>query len=168
VASGAFPRPGGLRGDRFDRLEAYVRLKSPSLLVTQYSLLLTVFLAGCGGTFMTSTPTYARYTSNVIFKEFKAQGLRVDAVQEMPKDSFGAEAPRYSEAKGFLCGANGAATATLFTFDSATDLAAMSDFVRKKYGARQRQLTHQNVLLVFWLPSKEDTFRYDSVLLALR
>jgi hypothetical protein len=157
-----------VRGDPVDRPAVYSFAWRSSLLITRYSLLLTVFLAGCGGTFMTSTPTYARYTSNVIFKEFKAQGLRVDAVQEMARDSFGAEAPRYSEAKGFLCGTNGAATATLFTFDSATDLAAMSDFIRKKYGARQRQLTHANVLLVFWLPSKEDTFGYDTALLALR
>jgi hypothetical protein len=146
-------------------------LQAPSrriLFSILHSSFFILFLAGCGGTFMTSTPTYARYTSNAIFKEFKAKGLRVDAVQEMAKDTFGADAPRYNEAKGFLCGANGAAAATLFTFDSATDLAAMSDFVRKKYGAKQRQLTHANVLLVFWLPSKDDTFGYDSALLALR
>jgi hypothetical protein len=124
-------------------------------------VLLALFLAGCGGDFMTSTPVYARYTSGAVFKEFKAQGLRVDAVQEM-------DAPRYSEAKGFHGGASGASNATLFTFDSAADLAAMSDFIRKKYGTKQRQLTHGNVLLVFWLPSKDDTFKYDSALLALR
>jgi hypothetical protein len=131
-------------------------------------VLLALFLAGCGGDFMTSTPVYARYTTGAVFKEFKAQGLRVDAVQEMAKDSFGADAPRYSEAKGFHGGASGASNATLFTFDSAADLAAMSDFIRKKYGTKQRQLTHGNVLLVFWLPSKDDTFKYDSALLALR
>ena len=162
MTSGAFPRPGGLQGDRFDRPVVYSFAKPSSLLF------LVLLLAGCGGDFMTSTPTYARYTSNAIFKEFKAQGLRVDAVQEMAKDSFGADTPRYSEAKGFLGGTNGAATATLFTFDSAADLAAMSDYIRKKYGTKQRQLTRDNVLLVFWLPSKDDTFGYDSALLALR
>src|SRR5688500_5923590 len=93
-------------------------LQAPSrraLFSILHSSFFILFLVGCGGTFMTSTPTYARYTSNAIFKEFKAQGLRVDAVQEMAKDSFGAETPRYSEAKGFLGGTNGAATATLFT-----------------------------------------------------
>jgi len=116
---------------------------------------------------MTSTPAYARYKSDSVFKEFRSKGLRVDAVQEMPKDSFGADAPRYSEAKGFHAGSTGAATATLFTFESAADLTAMSDFVRKKYGTKQRQIAHDNTLLVFWLPSKDDTFDYDSALLAL-
>jgi hypothetical protein len=117
---------------------------------------------------MTSTPAYARYRSDSIFKEFRSQGLRVDGVQEMAKDSLGADAPRYSEAKGFRAGASGAATATLFTFDSAADLAAMGDFIRKKYGTKQRQIAHANTLLVFWLPSKDDTLSYDSALLALR
>jgi hypothetical protein len=136
-----------------------------SILNSSFFILI---LAGCGGTFMTSTPVYARYTSSAVFEEFRAQGLRVDAVQDMAKDAFGADVPHHNEAKGFLCGPNGTATATLFTFDSAADLTAMSDFVRKKYGNRQRQLAHENVLLVFWLPSKDDTFGYDSALLALR
>jgi hypothetical protein len=139
-----------------------------SFVTTQCSLLLLVLLAGCGGTFMTSTPVYARFACDSVFKEFRSQGLRVEAVQEMAKDSFGAEAPRYSEAKGFRAGASGATNATLFTFDTPADLAAMSDHVRKKYGAKQRQLSHANVLLVFWLPSKDDTLGYDSALLALR
>lgn len=130
--------------------------------------LLALLLAGCGGSFMTSTPAYARYSSNAIFREFKAQNLRVDGVQDMAKDAFGADTPRYKEAKGFLCGTNGASTATLFTFDSAADLAAMAEFIKKKYTTKQRQLTHQNALLVFWLPSKDDTIAYDIALLALR
>jgi len=156
-----------VRGDRFDRLVTCLFSTSPSLLVARCSLLLVIFLAGCGGNFMTSTPAYARYKSDEVFKEFRAKGLRVDGVQEMAKDSFGADVPRYGEAKGFLCGASGAATATLFTFDSAADLTAMSDFVRKKYGTKERQIAYENVLLVFWLPSKDDTFSYDSALLAL-
>jgi hypothetical protein len=130
--------------------------------------LLALLLAGCGGGFMTSTPAYARYSSGAIFKEFKARNLRVDGVRDMAQDVFGADVLRHKEAKGFLCGANGASTATLFTFDSAADLAATADFIKKKYGTKQRQIAHQNALLVFWLPSKDDTIAYDVALMALR
>ncbi len=117
---------------------------------------------------MTSTPAYARLTSAMVFKEFKAKNLRVDAVQEMPKESFGAAVPRYNEAKGFRCGGSGTATATLFTFDSSADLIAMADYIKKKYDTHQRQMAYENVLLVFWLPSNDDTLGYDSALMALR
>ena len=116
---------------------------------------------------MTSTPAYARLSSSDVFKEFKAKSLRVDAVQDMAKDSLGPAAPRYNEAKGFRCGGTGTATATLFTFDTPNDLAAMSDYIKKKYDTHQRQLAYENVLLVFWLPSTDDTLGYDSALLAL-
>ena len=117
---------------------------------------------------MTSTPAYARLSSSIVFKEFKAKNLRVDGVQEMAKDAFGATTPRYNEAKGFRCGASGSATATLFTFDSPAELATMADHIKKKYDTHQRQMAYANVLLVFWLPSTDDTLGYDSALLALR
>ena len=142
--------------------------QSPLVIRHSPFALLLLLLAGCGGTFMTSTPAYARYTSGAVFKEFKAQGLRVDAVQDMGQDVFGTDTPRYREAKGFRCGSNGVATATLFTFASHADLTAIADYIKKKYSTKQRQLVHQNVLLVFWLPSKDDTLAYDVALLALR
>lgn len=163
MANDEAARPGNSRGDRVGRLRATAFAIRRSSFV-----ILLLLLAGCGGAFQTSTPTYARYTSGAVFKEFKAQGLRVDGVRDMTAEDFGPGVPRHAEAKGFLCGPNGTATATLFTFDSSADLAAMADFVKKKYGARQRQLAHQNALLVFWLPSKDDTVAYDSAFLTLR
>lgn len=136
--------------------------------ISCYSLLFVVFLTACGGTFMTSTPAYSRFSANAVFKEFKDKGLRVDGVRDMPASDFGAETPAFKEAKGFHCGTTGGTTATLFTFDSPTTLSAMADYLKKKYGTKQRQVAHQNTLLVFWLPSKDDTIAYDVALLALR
>ena len=127
-----------------------------------------LFLSACGGTFMTSTPSYSRYTASAIIKEFKEQGLRVDGVRDMAQADFGPDTPAFKEAKGFYCGATGGTTATLFTFDSPATLGAMAEYIKKKYATKHRQVAHQNTLLVFWLPSKDDTIAYDVALLALR
>ena len=163
------PRLGDAQGDRLSRLGRllFVIRHHPLRRVPAFVILILLALTGCGGAFMTSTPTYARLNSAMVFKEFKAKNLRVDAVQELAKDALGAMPPRYTEAKGFRCG-GGTATATLFTFDSPSDLAAMADYIKKKYDTRHRQMAYENVLLVFWLPSNDDTLGYDSVLLALR
>lgn len=117
---------------------------------------------------MTSTPAYARLTSGAVFKQFMDKGLRVDGPQEMVAGALGPDTPRYREAKSFRGGPNGTATATLFIFDTQADHTAMAEFLRKKYDTRQRQIANANAILVFWLPSKEDTFAYDTALLALR
>jgi hypothetical protein len=132
-------------------------------------LLLLPALGGCGGAFMTSTPPYARFGADAVLKEFKAQGLRVDGAQPLPKGALGDGAPAYGEAKSFAAGKPGSSTkATLFTFDSPADLAAMQDFLHKKYPKSARLVPHRNVLLVFWVAGIEDTGGYDPVLFSLR
>lgn len=126
-------------------------------------------LVGCGGgNFMTSTPVFARFTVSSVLREFKAQGLRADGAQALPKDGQWATAPRYSEASSFIAGKGNGIPTTIFSFDSPGDLNAMTDYLKKKYAGRYRLIASENVILVFWVPSSADTTPYDAVLLAMR
>src|SRR5262245_54810591 len=108
-------------------------------------LLALPLLVGCGGDFMTSTPSFARFGANEVLEEFKDAGLRVDGAQDLPKGNLGADAPRYREARSFAAGKPGSTTtATVFTFDSAADLAAMEEFIQKKYARKQRLIPYRN------------------------
>lgn len=132
-------------------------------------LLVLPLLGGCGGAFVTSTPAYARFGVNDVLEEFRKSGLRVDGAGDLPKGSLGADAPGYREAKSFAAGKPGSnTTATVFTFDSPADLAAMDAFLQKKYARKQRTVASRNVLVVFWVAGVADTADYDPVLLGMR
>jgi hypothetical protein len=132
-------------------------------------LLVLPLLGGCGGDFMTSTPSYARFDANEILKDFRAAGLRVDGTQDLPRANLGADAPPFRQAKSFAAGKPGSSTtATLFTFDTPADLTAMEEFIQKKYAKKQRMIPYRNVILVFWIPDVEDSGDYDPVLLGMQ
>lgn len=132
-------------------------------------LLALPLLGGCGGAFMTSTPSFARFDASEILKEFKAAGLRVDGTQDLPRANLGPDAPPFLQAKSFAAGKPGSSTtATLFTFDNPPDLAAMQAFIEKKYAKKQHLIPYRNVLLVFWTPDDQDSGEYDTVLLGMQ
>lgn len=133
------------------------------------AIFLLVALGGCGGVpFVTATPSFARFGADEVLRAFSSAGLRVDGPQSLAPGALGASAPRYAEAKSFAAGKPGSSTAaTLFTFDSAAELAAMESFLRQRY-PKGRILIHRNLLLIFSVPGMEETGGYDPVLLALR
>ena len=140
--------------------------RRPALLLIPL-VALAAALAGCGGTFMTSTPVFARFNADRILQEFKAQGLRADGAQELPKDGQWAGAPRYGEARSFLAGKGNGVPATIFVFDSPGDLNAMTDYLKKKYGGHYRLIANENAILVFWSTRDDGTTPYDAALLAI-
>lgn len=133
------------------------------------AIFLVLALGGCGDApFVTATPPFARFGADEVLRSFAAAGLRVEGAQPLAPGALGTSAPRYAEARSFAAGKSGSATAaTLFTFDSAADLQAMETYLRQHY-TKGRIVTHRNLLLIFSVPSVEETGMYDPVLLALR
>ena len=161
------PHLGDVRGAWAGRLRGTLFvIRHLSLVILPLLALIT--LAGCGGDFMTSTPVFARFTVGSVLREFKAQGLRADGDQPLPKDGQWATAPRYSEARSFLAGKGNGVPATVFSFDSPGDQEALTDYLKQKYAGHYRLIANENIVLVFWVPDSADTTTYDAALLAMR